>query len=258
LTLIARLPYPPRLAKGVELLGEFEDSGYHRPPSLVRRADGQVIQLSRLLYLVARRMDGRRGPVGIANLVSKDLGRPLSPAQVCYLVVAKLAPLGIAAWQRPGAARPTADPLLTPGARGTAVTARAATVTWTPLRPLLHWPVVAAVIAGMALGYLLLRLPAANRALWLSTSHSSSQIVNGLAEQQYAAAAVSAIGAVLAALSIGGSLYIATGLARRAVATGRRWSAGRQDRGLVTVVAGAGSMAGLVAFWVAQGQFTGW
>jgi hypothetical protein len=109
-----------------------------------------------------------------------------------------------------------------------------------------------------ALGYLLLRLPATNRALWLSISHSASQIVDGLAEQQYAAAAVSAIGAVLAALSIAGSLYITTGLARRAVSTGRRWSAGRPDRGLVAVVAGAGSMAGLVAFWVAQGQFTGW
>jgi hypothetical protein len=31
----------PRLAGGVELLGEYKDSGYSRPPSLVRRADGQ-------------------------------------------------------------------------------------------------------------------------------------------------------------------------------------------------------------------------
>ncbi len=34
----------PRLAEGTELLGEFKDSGYSQPPSLVRRADGQVIQ----------------------------------------------------------------------------------------------------------------------------------------------------------------------------------------------------------------------
>ena len=37
----------PRLADGVELLGEYQDSGYSQPPSLVRRADGQVIQMSR-------------------------------------------------------------------------------------------------------------------------------------------------------------------------------------------------------------------
>ncbi|HEY2126326.1 MAG TPA: hypothetical protein VGH77_03970, partial [Streptosporangiaceae bacterium] len=36
----------PRLADGVELLGEYQNSGYRQPPSLVRRADGQVIQMS--------------------------------------------------------------------------------------------------------------------------------------------------------------------------------------------------------------------
>ena len=48
----------PRLAEGVELLGEYKDSGYSQPPSLVRRADGQVIQMSALLYRVACRIDG--------------------------------------------------------------------------------------------------------------------------------------------------------------------------------------------------------
>jgi hypothetical protein len=43
---------PPRLADGVELLGEYQDSGYRQPPSLVRRPDGQVIQMSPLLYQV--------------------------------------------------------------------------------------------------------------------------------------------------------------------------------------------------------------
>jgi putative peptide zinc metalloprotease protein len=37
----------PRLAEGVELLGEYKDSGYSQPPSLVRRPDGQIIQMSR-------------------------------------------------------------------------------------------------------------------------------------------------------------------------------------------------------------------
>ena len=57
----------PRLADGVELLGEYQGSGYSQPPSLVRRADGQVIQMSPLLYQVACRIDGSRGPAAIAD-----------------------------------------------------------------------------------------------------------------------------------------------------------------------------------------------
>jgi putative peptide zinc metalloprotease protein len=37
---------------GLELLGEYQGSGFAEPRYLVRRCDGQVIQLSRLLYLV--------------------------------------------------------------------------------------------------------------------------------------------------------------------------------------------------------------
>ena len=70
----------PRLADGVELLGEFKDSGFSQPPFLVRRADGQVIQMSRLLYLVASQLDGTRGPDAIADAASTDLGRSLSTA----------------------------------------------------------------------------------------------------------------------------------------------------------------------------------
>src|SRR5580704_14690583 len=85
----------PRLAEGVELLGEYQGSGYSQPPSLVRRADGQVIQMSPLLYQVACRIDGTRGPAAIAGLVSADLGRSLTGDQVTYLITAKLQPLGI-------------------------------------------------------------------------------------------------------------------------------------------------------------------
>ena len=93
----ARAGRPPRLAEGVELLGEYKGSGYSQPPSLVRRADGQVIQMSALLYQVACRIDGSRGPAAIAALVSADLGRSLTADQVRYLITAKLLPLGIVA-----------------------------------------------------------------------------------------------------------------------------------------------------------------
>ena len=74
--------WPPQLAAGVELLGEYKDSAYSQPPSLIRRADGQVIQMSPLLYQVACRIDGCRGPDAIAALVSDDLGRSLTADQV--------------------------------------------------------------------------------------------------------------------------------------------------------------------------------
>src|SRR5882757_5122898 len=64
---------PPRLADGVELLGEYQDSGYRQPPSLVRRPDGQVIQMSPLLYRVTSRINGSREPAVIARLVSDDV-----------------------------------------------------------------------------------------------------------------------------------------------------------------------------------------
>ncbi len=115
----AALPAVPRLADGVELLGEYQNSGYRQPPSLVRRADGQVIQMSPLLYQVTSRIDGSRDAATIAELVSADIGRTLTADQVRHVVAAKLIPLGIVA--RPGrpTVAPTANPLLALRARGT-------------------------------------------------------------------------------------------------------------------------------------------
>jgi putative peptide zinc metalloprotease protein len=143
------LACPPRLADGVELLGELKDSGFAKPPALIRRADGQMIQLSLLLYLVACRIDGRRAPEVIAALVSGDLGRRLSASQVSYLITDKLAPLGVVAGEDTTAALPTASPLLSLRARATLLPAAAANVAGVLFRPLFHRPVIAAVIAGV-------------------------------------------------------------------------------------------------------------
>jgi putative peptide zinc metalloprotease protein len=129
--------YPPRLADGIELLGELKDSGFAEPQSLIRRADGQVIQLSRLLYMVSCLLDGTRGADDIAAVVSADLGRIVTADQVRYLVTAKLAPLGIVAGQ--GApVLPTASPLLALKARVTLLPEAAACAAGTFLRPLLR------------------------------------------------------------------------------------------------------------------------
>ena len=140
----------PRLADGVELLGEYKDSGYSQPVSLARRGDGQVIQMSGLLYLVASRIDGSRTPEAIAESVSEDLGRSLSPDQVRYLITGKLIPLGVVTSHAGPAALPKANPLLALRARATLLPERVANAVGLVLRPLFRWPVVAAVCASAA------------------------------------------------------------------------------------------------------------
>ena len=139
----------PRLADGIELLGEYRGSGYSQPPSLVRRPDGQVIQLSPLLYQVICRIDGSRDPAAIADLVSADLGRLLTADQVRHLITSKLLPLGIVADKAAPAVPPKADPLLALRARGTLLPERAANAAGMLLRPLFHAPLVVAVVASV-------------------------------------------------------------------------------------------------------------
>ncbi len=445
---------PPRLADGVELLGEYRDSGYSQPPSLVRRPDGQVIQMSPLLYRVTCRIDGARDAAAVAGLVSADLGRLLTADQVRHLISTKLLPLGVVADQGAPAAPPRARPLLALRARGTLLPERAANAAAALLGPLFRWPVVVAVIvsfvgidcwlfashglgvgvqqmlrnpiallavlglsvlsgafhecghatgcryggarpgrigvgiylvwpsfftnvtdsyrlgragrlrtdlggvyfnavfilvlaglyvatsaqilllviaitqlemlqqlipivrfdgyfilsdlagvpdmfarvgpivksalpgsgrdprvAGLRrgirilvtawvlaviplllafLGYLLLRLPEINRALWRSVSLQAQLMTSAAAGHRYAMAALDAIGAALVTLSLAGMLYIASGLARRAVTAGLRWSAGRPARRLVAAAAGLAFAAALAALWTVQGGFHGW
>ena len=449
-----RLVQVPRLAEGVELLGEYKDSGYSQPPSLVRRADGQVIQMSPLLYRVACQIDGSRGPDAIADLVSADLGRSLTADQVRYLITAKLLPLGIVAAEEAPAAAPKANPLLALRARGTLLSERAANAVGALLTPLFRWPVVVAVVVSIvavdwwlfavhglggglqqvlrdpvdllivlglslvsavfhecghaagcryggarpgkigvgiylvwpafftnvtdsyrlsragrlrtdlgglyfnavfmlalagvyaatssevlllviafthlemveqlmpfvrfdgyfilsdligvpdlfarvapivksalprgrqdprvtglrrsarimvttwvlcvipllmfSIGYLVLYLPAVERALWRSASLQAHLMTAAVHGHHYAIAAVDAIGIALVTLSLAGSLYIVTGLARRLTVRGLRWSAGRPARRLLAGAAGLAVLAGLAAFWTLQGQFRGW
>jgi putative peptide zinc metalloprotease protein len=444
----------PRLADGVELLGEYKDSGYSQPVSLVRRGDGQVIQMSGLLYLVASRIDGSRTPEAIAESVSDDLGRSLSPDQVRYLITGKLMPLGVVTSDGGPAALPKANPLLALRARATLLPERAANATGLALRPLFRWPVVVAVGASVAgldywlfavhglgaglrqvlldpadllivvalsvisaafhecghaaacryggakpgrigvgiylvwpsfftnvtdsyrlsrggrlrtdlgglyfnliyililaglytatssqilllviavthlemleqllpfvrfdgyfilsdlagvpdlfarvvpilkgalpwsrtdprlgglrrgarnlviswvacaiplltltVGYLLMRLPAINRALWDSAHREAHLTATAVGSHDYAAGAVDALGVGLAALSVAGSLYVITGLARRAAVGGMRWSGGHAGRRVLLALAAVVCVSLLAAFWVADGQFRGW
>ena len=103
----------PRLADGVEMIGEYEGSGFKETPYLARRADGQTLQLTKLLYSVAASADGQRDHAAMARAVSDDIGRTVSAANVRFLVEKKLRPLGVLAaadGSSPEIGRP--DPLL--------------------------------------------------------------------------------------------------------------------------------------------------
>lgn len=87
----------PVRATGVELIGELPGSGYKKPPALVRRADGQTVQLTRLLFLVLEQIDGHRSYDELAVAVSDAFGRQVSAEQVTTLVDGQLRPLGLLA-----------------------------------------------------------------------------------------------------------------------------------------------------------------
>src|ERR687892_301896 len=90
---VAASPAPPvrpraevlRRADGIELIGEFEDSGFRHPPLLARRADGQVVQLTELLYAVAEASDGHRDVQAVADAVSERCGRTVTTDNAVFL-----------------------------------------------------------------------------------------------------------------------------------------------------------------------------
>ncbi|MGP0222045.1 hypothetical protein [Paenarthrobacter sp. NCHU4564] len=110
---LANVPELPVLADGVQLLGETKGSGYREPPSLVRRADGQVLQLTSLLFMVLEASNGTRTLDEIAAEVTPRFGKHVTAGNVAALMASHLLPLGLlqlADGSQPGLKR--ADPLL--------------------------------------------------------------------------------------------------------------------------------------------------
>jgi putative peptide zinc metalloprotease protein len=140
---------PPRLAEGVEMIGEYEGSGFKETPYIARRADGQTLQLTRLLYSVAASADGQRDHAAIARTVSDDIGRKVSPDNVRFLVEKKLRPLGVLATadgSSPELERP--DPLLALKFRTSVVPERVTHALTAIAQPLFWPPVLGLMVAG--------------------------------------------------------------------------------------------------------------
>ncbi|PZS23340.1 MAG: hypothetical protein DLM54_01415, partial [Acidimicrobiales bacterium] len=142
----------PRLAPGIELIGEFEGSGFKEAPSLARRADGQVIQLTPLLYSVAELSDGQRDLSQIAEQIGHDIGRRVSADNVATLVEHRLRPLGIlmdADGSAPSVKKP--DPFLALKFRAAVIPARISAMLGSTFRPLFLPPVIIVALIGLAI-----------------------------------------------------------------------------------------------------------
>ena len=141
-----------RHAAGLELIGRFEGSGFREPPYLARRSDGQVVQLSPLLFRVAEATDGRRGTQAIAEDVTRRSGRRVSAANVQFLVERKLRPVGVLA--APDGSTPALEkdpPLLTLRHRRPLVPERAVNVIARPFEHMFSPPVLVVVLAVLGL-----------------------------------------------------------------------------------------------------------
>ena len=139
---------PLRLLPGTELLGPVEGSGLQEPPHLVRRPDGQVVQLSRLLFLVAQHAERDADLEDMAREIGTELDLRIRPDQVEYLLQEKLHPLGLvtgADGALPELER--VNPIFGLRMRLGVVPPRAVDAIAGALRPLFLPPVIACVLA---------------------------------------------------------------------------------------------------------------
>ena len=100
----------PTRAPGLELLGPLRDSGYTETRCVVRRGDGQMIQVTSLLYSLLEAVDGRRDLAELADELSRRHGKDVAPEHVAFLLHDKLAPLGLLC-DADGAPPPTQKPI---------------------------------------------------------------------------------------------------------------------------------------------------
>jgi putative peptide zinc metalloprotease protein len=137
------------VAEGLRDLGAAHGSGLQRTSYLVRRDDGQVIQLSELLYLVLCHLGPGRTTADVADAVSLDFGRRLTVEGLRHLVQSRLLPLGLVSGPDLAAEpAPRANPVLS-------LTFRATLIPQAVVAPLargLAWsflpPVALAALAG--------------------------------------------------------------------------------------------------------------
>src|SRR3954451_10689069 len=136
-------------ADGVELLGDVHGSGYKEGAALVRRGDGQMVQLGPLMYALLSCVDGRRDVSELASCVSEQVGRTFEEEHVVALAE-KLAAQGLLAGTE-DKAPPRSNPLLALRWKVLVTNPRATELLTAPFavlfRPFVLWPVLACFVA---------------------------------------------------------------------------------------------------------------
>jgi putative peptide zinc metalloprotease protein len=141
---------PLRLLPGVELLGRVEGSGLREAPYYVRRADGEVVQLSRLLYVVAEQARPGRSVEEIGRDAGARLELNIRPEQVDYMLEQKLHRLGLVAGADGAAPKlERLDPLLALRLRVGVVRPSAVRAIAGPLAVLFRAPVMGLLLGGL-------------------------------------------------------------------------------------------------------------
>ena len=137
-------------ARGIELLGDLDGSGHEGGAALVRRADGQMVQLTPRMYALLDCVDGRRDLAELADCLSERLGTRHREEHVARLAE-KLAAQGLLAGTEANAPE-RRDPLL--GLRckvlvtNPSITSRLTRPFTFLFRPWLVWPILA-LFAGV-------------------------------------------------------------------------------------------------------------
>ena len=96
--------------EGVELLGDIHGCGYRDGACLVRRRDGQMVQLGPLMYALLESINGQRDTHALTKELSERLGRRVKEEHVLALAQ-KLAAQGLLAGFEEKAP-PRSNPLL--------------------------------------------------------------------------------------------------------------------------------------------------
>ena len=163
----------PLPVQGLELLGQLDGSGFEETPYLVRRPDGQVVQLPGVLYALVALIDGRRDPAAIGEELSAQIGKGIDADGVTFLIDEKLRPLGVVG--DPDGSQPEVekkDDLLGLTVRAKVIPPRVVQAVTTIFKPLFWPPVVVAVVGG------LIALD-----VWLFASHGIAQSIRGVIYQ---------------------------------------------------------------------------
>ena len=100
MTVIEQLSAPTedacwRQPDGLELLGRAQGSGLQQSTFLVRRSDGQVVQISELLHQVIAEATPDRNVEEHAEAVSQACGRQLTVEGLVHLITTRLEPVGL-------------------------------------------------------------------------------------------------------------------------------------------------------------------